>query len=46
MDCLIGDKIPSDGTPVRAEGIRLNIDGVINFNKTRESSSTVVVPAG
>ncbi len=45
VDCLIGDKIPSDGAPARHEGIRLNVDGLINFNKTTEHSGfTLFVP--
>ena len=30
VDCLIGDKIPTSA----AEGIRLNVKNLINFNKT------------
>jgi hypothetical protein len=47
VDCLLGDKIPSGGDPARAEGIRLNVPGVINFNKTHEHSGfTVFIPEG
>lgn len=47
IDCLLGDKIPSDGAPARAEGIRLNVKGVINFNETHEHSGfTVFIPEG
>jgi len=47
VDCLLGDKIPSDGEPARAEGIRLNVKGIINFNKTHEHSGfTVFIPEG
>jgi len=47
VDCLLGDKIPSGGEPARAEGIRLNVPGIINFNKTHEHSGfTVFIPEG
>jgi hypothetical protein len=44
IDCLIGDKIPSGGEPARAEGIRLNVDGLVNFNTTVPSGLTVFIP--
>ena len=47
VDCLIGDKIPSEGAPPRAEGIRLNVEGLFHFNKTHEHSGfTVFIPEG
>ncbi len=47
VDCLIGDKIPSDGAPPRAKGIRLDVKGLLNFNKTHEHSGfTVFIPEG
>jgi len=42
IDCLIGDKIPSGGEPARAEGIRLNVTGLTNFNHTHEHSGFTV----
>jgi hypothetical protein len=42
IDCLLGDKIPSDGEPPRAEGIRLNVKGLLNFNHTHEHSGFTV----
>ncbi|TDO30418.1 hypothetical protein EV643_13832 [Kribbella sp. VKM Ac-2527] len=44
IDCLIGDKIPSGGDPARHEGIRLNVNDLINFNKTVPSGFTVFIP--
>jgi hypothetical protein len=46
IDCLIGDKIPAgEEGPARAEGIRLDVPGVANFNKTAELSGfTVFIP--
>ncbi len=40
IDCLIGDKIP----PSAEEGIRLNVNDLINFNKTVHSGFTVFIP--
>jgi hypothetical protein len=41
IDCLLGDKIP----PSAEEGIRLNVQGLINFNKTSPHSGfTVFIP--
>lgn len=42
IDCLLGDGIPSGGEPARAEGIRLNINGIANFNQTHEHSGFTV----
>lgn len=42
IDCLLGDSIPSGGEPARAEGIRLNVKGLLNFNKTVEHSGFTV----
>jgi hypothetical protein len=42
IDCLIGEKIPSGGEPARHEGIRLNVQGQINFNKTDAHSGFTV----
>ena len=42
IDCLLGDKIPSGGEPARAEGIRLNVKDLINFNHTTEHSGFTV----
>lgn len=39
VDCLIGPKVPGG----RAEGIRLNVQDVINFNTTVESGDTLFV---
>jgi len=44
IDCLIGDKIPSGGEPARHEGIRLNVEGQVNFNHTEHSGFTVFIP--
>jgi len=46
IDCLIGDKIPSGAEgPARAEGIRLNVKGLVNFNQTAAHSGfTVFIP--
>jgi hypothetical protein len=38
VDRLIGDNIPSGGAPARSEGVRLNVQNVINFNETNEHS--------
>ena len=42
IDCLLGDKIPSGGDPARAEGIRLSVKDLINFNHTHEHSGFTV----
>jgi len=42
VDCLLGDSIPSGGDPARAEGIRLNVKDLINFNHTHEHSGFTV----
>lgn len=42
IDCLIGDNIPAGGDPARAEGIRLNVKGLINFNQTHAHSGFTV----
>ena len=42
IDCLLGDKLPSGGEPPRAEGIRLNVKGLNNFNHTHEHSGFTV----
>ena len=39
VDCLIGDKVP----PSRAEGIRLNVQEVLNFDQTIESGFTLFI---
>ena len=39
VDCLIGTKVPAG----RAEGVRLNVRDVINFNHTEESGFTLFV---
>lgn len=39
VDCLLGDKVPGGG----AEGVRVNVPDVINFNKTVESGFTLFV---
>lgn len=44
IDCLIGDNIPAGGEPARGEGIRLNVDDLINFNKIVPSGLTVFIP--
>lgn len=44
IDCLIGDGIPSGGAPARSEGVRLNVNDLINFNRTEESGFTVFIP--
>jgi hypothetical protein len=46
VDCLLGDKIPSGGAPARAEGVRLSVHDLINFNHTHEDSGfTVFIPS-
>ena len=42
VDCLLGESIPAGGEPARAEGIRLNVKDVINFNHTHEHSGFTV----
>jgi len=42
IDCLLGPNIPTGGDPARAEGIRLNVKDVINFNHTDEHSGFTV----
>lgn len=44
IDCLIGDKIPSDGEHARHEGIKLNVKDALNFNHTEHSGFTVFIP--
>jgi len=42
IDCLLGPNIPSGGEPPRAEGIRLNVKDLLNFNHTHEHSGFTV----
>ena len=42
IDCLLGPNIPSGGDPPRAEGIRLSVKDLINFNHTHEHSGFTV----
>jgi len=42
IDCLLGPNIPSGGEPPRAEGIRLNVKDLFNFNHTHEHSGFTV----
>lgn len=44
IDCLLGDGIPSGGEPARAEGIRLNVNGIANFNQTGVACEKVKYP--
>jgi len=39
VDCLVGTKVPAS----RVEGVRLNVQGEINFNRTEESGLTLYV---
>jgi len=43
VDCLIGN-IPSGGEPARHEGVKLNVQDLINFNHTHHSGFTVFIP--
>jgi hypothetical protein len=44
IDCLLGDNIPAGGEPARAEGVRLNVQDLINFNQTVPSGLTLFIP--
>lgn len=43
IDCLIGAKVP-DGEHARHEGVRLQVNQALNFNKTVHSGFTVFIP--